>query len=80
MPPGMSPEEGYGFREHDHAIHATLFKTKRHRVPCKEIVHRRPDAISKKVIPGVRRFWYLPHIEPPYPPVKAREPTLDPST
>ncbi|KAL8904337.1 MAG: hypothetical protein Q9207_003348 [Kuettlingeria erythrocarpa] len=31
--------------------------------------------------PGYRRFWFLPHIEPPYPlAVKQRQPMIDPET
>ncbi|KAL8944004.1 MAG: hypothetical protein Q9216_000713 [Gyalolechia sp. 2 TL-2023] len=76
----MPPEEVYGIRAVDIERHASLLKIKRRYVPRRRLIHPRFDAISVKVAPGVRRFWCLPHIEPPYPPVKAREPILDPST
>lgn len=74
----MPPEEIDGYR--------TLNNTYLHQ--CQWIkrclsghgtAHRHSHASAKKAVPRVRRFWFLPHIESPYPAVKAREPMLDPS-
>lgn len=47
---------------------------------CSAVIQRHAGAVAKKATPGVRRFWFLPPIEPPYPVAKAREPMPDPST
>ena len=48
--------------------------------PCHDaVIESCLDDISKKAKPGVRRFWFLPHIDPPYPVIEPRE-LIEPST
>lgn len=44
------------------------------------LMPRRPGNVLQKTIPRVRRFWFLPPIDPPYPAVTPREPMVEPET